>query len=168
MTTTRSDNCPELEQLFTELAEGKGPALVHAESCDACKAVLEEHRQLEKDLYRLADPLPPPDLVHKVMAQIAAEPKPVASEVRVGAFILVAAVLFAFVGFAGAGVNLGSMGAAAADFIISAKSFFAAAGRSAFSVWQTAGPTLTFGSLLLLFVSLFGLRKLASSSEQPA
>ncbi|NVJ08278.1 hypothetical protein HUW63_23925, partial [Myxococcus sp. AM001] len=52
--------CPDLEVLFTELEAGEGPALDHAAECDACAAVLEEHRLMEQDLYRLADPLPPP------------------------------------------------------------------------------------------------------------
>lgn len=166
--TTPADNCPALEQLFTELLEGKGPALDHAATCERCKGVLEEHRQLEKDLYRLADPMPPSDLVHKVMLAVAAEPKPVGSEVKVGIFILVGALALAFVGFANSGISAGSVGSSVAEFIVMARSFLSAAGKSAMSFWATAGVPLTFGSLLLLFLSLFGLRKLASSSEQPA
>ena len=56
-------------RIFTELEAGEGPALEHAEHCPLCTAIIEEHRLLEKDLCRLADPLPPPDLVHKVMAR---------------------------------------------------------------------------------------------------
>lgn len=52
--------CPDLEVLFTELEAGEGPALDHAAECAACAAVLEEHRLMEQDLYRLADPLPRP------------------------------------------------------------------------------------------------------------
>lgn len=167
--------CPELEVLFNELAEGQGPALLHAQSCERCKAILEEHRQLEKDLYRLADPLPPPDLVHKVMAKVAAEPKPIASEVKAGLFILAAAVIFAVIGFIGAGATAGSLGASVAGFMIHARTFLSGVGHAALTIWQTAATPLIFGSLLLLFASLFGLRKLAaaapsspSSSEQPA
>jgi hypothetical protein len=166
---TMTTDCPALEQLFTELTEGKGPALDHAATCARCKGILEEHRQLEKDLYRLADPLPPADLVHRVMAAVAAEPKPVGSEMRAGLFIFVGALVLAFVGFANSGISAGSVGSSVAEFIVSARAFFEAAGRSALSFWATAGVPLTFGSLLLLFISLLGLRKLASSSsEQPA
>ena len=59
-----SSQCPDLEVLFGEMAEGSGPALEHAGTCHLCQAVIEEHRQLEKDLYRLVDPLPPPSFVH--------------------------------------------------------------------------------------------------------
>src|SRR2546430_11594113 len=57
--TTLFRSCPDLEQIFEELAEGKGPALEHARGCPLCAEILEEHRQLEKDLFRLADPMPP-------------------------------------------------------------------------------------------------------------
>ena len=76
--TPSTPQCPDLEVLFIELEAGHGPALEHAEGCPLCAAVLEEHRQLEKDLFRLADPLPPPDLVHQVMARVAASPRPCA------------------------------------------------------------------------------------------
>ena len=160
--------CPELEQLFEQFIEGKGEALVHAQQCERCKALLEEHRQLEKDLYRLADPLPPPDLVHKVMAKVALEPKSPGSEVKVGLFILAAAVMLAMVGFLGAGEGAGTFGSSVAGFTVQARSLLAGFGHAALTIWQTAGVPLTFGSLLLLFVSLFGLRKLAASSSSPS
>ena len=54
----------ELELLLKELAP-----------TDALRAqLLEEHRQLEKDLLRLADPMPPADFVHAVMAKVATAP----------------------------------------------------------------------------------------------
>lgn len=167
MSAQNLDTCPELEQLFTELSDGKGPALDHAADCERCQGLLEDHRQLEKDLYRLSDPLPPPDLVHKVMAAVAAQPRPVAAEVKVGLVILAGALALMFLGFANAGLSAGSLGSAVADFTLAARSFVAATGRSAMSFWATAGLPLTFGSLLLLFLSLFGLRKLASPSSSP-
>src|SRR5690606_35639906 len=84
--------CPDLEVLFTELEAGEGPALDHAASCPLCSAVLGEHRQLEKDLYRLADPLPPPTLVASVMARVATEPTPLRRELWAGIPILVASL----------------------------------------------------------------------------
>ena len=53
--------CPELETLFVGIAEGDETVLAHAAECPACSALLEEDRQLEKDLFRIQDPLPPPD-----------------------------------------------------------------------------------------------------------
>ena len=47
--------CPDLEVLFAELDAGEGLALDHAAECEACSAVLEEHRLMEQDLFRLAD-----------------------------------------------------------------------------------------------------------------
>ena len=54
----------ETEALLRELAK----------TDDERDLLLEEHRQLEKDLLRLADPLPPPDFLAKVMTRVAAAP----------------------------------------------------------------------------------------------
>ena len=43
---------------------------------------------MEKDLYRLADPLPPPTLVANVMARVATEPTPLRRELWAGIPIL--------------------------------------------------------------------------------
>ncbi len=57
------NGCPELEALVLAQSEHDPDALAHLRSCPDCAAQVEEHRQLEKDLFRLVDPLPPADLV---------------------------------------------------------------------------------------------------------
>ncbi|MFL5320407.1 MAG: hypothetical protein ACJ790_12175 [Myxococcaceae bacterium] len=155
--------CPELEQLFNDLEAGHGPALDHSKGCEACKALLEEHRQLEKDLYRLADPLPPPDLVHKVMAAVAKQPRPLGAEVRVGLTILLAAGLLAVLSLLGTGVGAGTFGTQLASYLIDARAVIAAVGRALLSLWQAAGIAVASGSLVVLVVSLLSLRKLSQS-----
>ena len=54
----------ELEALLAELAPTEAQRTI----------LLEEHRQLEKDLLRLADPPPPPDFLANVMARVAEAP----------------------------------------------------------------------------------------------
>ena len=54
----------ELEALLAELAPTQAERTT----------LLEEHRQLEKDLLRLADPLPPPDFLANVMSRVAVAP----------------------------------------------------------------------------------------------
>ena len=54
------NGCPELEALILAQSEHDPDALAHLRHCPACAALVEEHRQLEKDLFRLVDPLPPP------------------------------------------------------------------------------------------------------------
>lgn len=54
----------DLEQLLSELAP----------TPEQRAELLEAHRLLEHGLSRLADPLPPPDFFHGVMAKVAAQP----------------------------------------------------------------------------------------------
>ena len=156
--------CPELEELFTQLSEGHGPALEHAKHCVVCSAILEEHRQLEKDLYRLADPLPPADLVHKVMAKVAAEPRPIAAEVRVGISILLAAGLLAVMSLLGTGIGAGTFGKELASFFVDARVVVEAVGQALASAWAAAGVPLAAGSFVFIVVSLLGLRRLTAGS----
>jgi hypothetical protein len=82
------NDCPELEALVLAQSEHDPDALAHLRHCPGCAAQVEEHRQLEKDLFRLVDPLPPPDLVSRVMARVADEPAPVRVEVKTAFSIL--------------------------------------------------------------------------------
>src|SRR5271156_1517651 len=107
-------DCPDLETLLLAQVDGSGDCQEHVASCPQCAAVLEEHRQLEKDLFRLADPLPPADLVAKVMQRGAAEPLPLRSEIRVGVSILAATVMAAVLSFVATRGPIGLLGASAA------------------------------------------------------
>jgi hypothetical protein len=155
--------CPDLEVLFTELEAGKGPALDHAATCPLCGAMLEEHRQLEKDLYRLADPLPPPMLVANVMARVASEPPPLRRELWTGLSILVVSLVAGLGLLVGNDAALSRLGAALASFVMDSKALLQGLSSGASALWNTeAGPVATI-LVLMLLGSLFGLKRLAGS-----
>lgn len=156
-----SASCPELDVLFADLAEGHGPALDHARACFACSAMLEEHRQLEKDLFRLADPLPPPDLVKNVMAAVRAQPAPVAREVRSALAIYAFALCGLAATLVARGVGLADVGASIAGAILWLRPVLLALASAASVLWRTAAPPLAIAALALALVSVFGLRRLA-------
>jgi hypothetical protein len=161
-------DCPDIEVLFTELEAGEGPALDHAAECEACAAMLEEHRLLEKDLYRLSDPLPPPTLVANVMARVAKEPPPLRRELWTGVSILATALLAGF-GFLFTNDRaLSQLGKAVARLMVDGRVFIEALASGAQALWSTAaGPVAVVLSLLLL-ASLFGLKRLAGSNPTPS
>lgn len=167
MTPTTCE-CPDLEVLFTELEAGEGPALEHARDCPLCTAIIEEHRLLEKDLYRMADPLPPPDLVHKVMVRVAAEPPPLRRELWTGVSILAVSIL------AGLGVLLSSdaalsgAGTGLARFLVDGKACLEALLSGARALWSTAAAPVAAVLALLLFTSLFGIKRLAGDGPTPS
>jgi hypothetical protein len=153
--------CPELETLFTELELGEGPALQHAYGCDDCRLILEEHRQLEKDLYRLADPLPPPTLVMNVMARVAEEPAPFRRELWTALPILLVSLA------AGAGLVftndalLSRLSTTLARVATSSGSFLGALNTGADALWATAAVPIALAVLALLVLPLLGLKRLA-------
>jgi hypothetical protein len=161
-------HCPDLEVLFAELEAGEGSALDHAAECPLCSAVLEEHRLLEKDLFRLSDPLPPPTLVANVMARVAAEPPPLRREVWTGLTILVSAIV------AGLGLlftndsALGRLGTAVARGLVDGRAFVQALASGAQALWSTAAGPVAAVLALLLLVSLFGLKRLAGNTPTPS
>jgi anti-sigma factor RsiW len=160
-------SCPDLEQLFGEAAEARGPALEHAKSCPACAAALEEHRQLEKDLFRLADPLPPPDFVHLVMAKVANAPAPARSEFTMGAVILAVSLGLGVASlFFGEG-GLGAAGLSAARTLVELKDLVIGLGSGLSVVWRTAAVPVTVAATLAMFLSLIGLRRLAVQKVSP-
>ncbi|HYH97413.1 hypothetical protein [Hyalangium sp.] len=162
------NQCPDLEVLFTELEAGEGSALDHAATCALCSAVLEDHRQLEKDLYRLADPLPPPTLVANVMARVATEPTPLRRELWAGIPILVASL----------GVGLGllitndqalsQLGAALAALVMDGKGLLQGLASGANALWSTAAGPVAAILIILLIVSLSGLKRLVGDGPNPS
>jgi hypothetical protein len=163
-----SIECPELEELFIELEAGEGPALEHARQCPLCSAIIEEHRLLEKDLFRLVDPLPPPDLVHKVMARVAAEPTPMRRELVTGLTILSVSLA------AGLGLlitndaALSGASTSLARFLLDGKAFVEAVLGGARVLWSTASGPVAALLCLILFSSLFGLKRLAGNGPSPS
>ncbi|MBN1203376.1 MAG: hypothetical protein JXB05_00440 [Myxococcaceae bacterium] len=163
-----SIQCPDLEVLFTELEAGEGASLEHAASCPLCSAILEEHRQLEKDLYRLADPLPPPTLVANVMARVATEPTPLRRELWAGLSILVASL----------GVGLGllisndqalsRLGTALAALFTDGKVLIQGLASGASAIWNTAAGPVAALLVVLLIVSLSGLKRLVGNGPHPS
>lgn len=157
MSTTQ---CPDLEALFVALDEGRPEALEHVHACPACSSIVEAHRQLEKDLLRFSDPLPPPDFVQQVMAKVEKTPVPVRREVWTGLAILVtslAAGIFVLVDSGAAAI----FGAQVAQSLLWLRSFVGAAPDAFRAVWTAAGVQVTFGAALLLIAVLFGLKRLA-------
>ncbi|MGZ3459159.1 MAG: hypothetical protein ACXU86_11725 [Archangium sp.] len=163
-----SIECPDLEVLFAELETGEGPALEHARHCPLCTAIIEEHRLLEKDLFRLADPLPPPDLVHKVMARVAAEPAPVRGEIWTGLSILVVSLMVGLGVLISNDAALSGTGTGLARFVVDGKACIEALLSGAHALWSTAaGPVASVFALLLLS-SLFGIKRLAGNGPTPS
>lgn len=158
--------CPDLDVLFAELEAGEGPALDHAAECDACAALMEDHRLLEQDLFRLADPLPPPSLVVNVMARVAESPAPQRREVWTGLSILLTS-LFAGLGFLLTNDRaLGRMGTGFASSVGYTRAFVEGLSSGAHALWSTAGLAVACCIALIVFSSLFGLKRLVGSPPQ--
>jgi hypothetical protein len=152
-------NCPELEALLLDQAEGTGEFQEHVAGCAGCAAMLEEHRQLEKDLFRLADPLPPADLVARVMQRVAAEPLPLRAEIRVGLSILAATVMAAVLSFVATRGPIGLLGATAARSVVSWKTSLWGLNNAVQVAWSTTTVPLALTLSVILFASLVGLRR---------
>jgi hypothetical protein len=164
-----SIECPDLEMLFTELESGEhGPALEHAKLCPLCTAIIEEHRLLEKDLYRLSDPLPPPDLVHKVMARVAVEPAPVHRELWTGLSILGVSLLTGLGVLLTNDAALSGAGTALARFLVDGKACVEALLSGSHALWSTAAAPVAGLLALLLLSSLFGIKRLAGNGPTPS
>jgi len=154
-------NCPDLETLLFDQAAGSGESLEHARTCPACAALLEEHRQLEKDLFRVADPLPPVDLVARVMHRVAAEPMPLRAEMRVGLPILAATLMAAVLSFVATRGPIGLLGASAARALVSWANTLSGVGNAIHAAWSTTAVPLALSLSAVLLLSLVGLRRVA-------
>lgn len=157
--------CPDLEVLFTDLAEGHGPALDHAKDCVGCAAVLEEHRQMEKDLFRLADPLPPPELVHQVMAKVAAAPAPFRVELMLGIGIFFATIAGALGLKVASGAGLGDAGTTVASAVVHGRAFLVGLSAAMEVVWKTAALPVAAILTVLIAFSLYGLKRMTGVSS---
>ncbi|WP_225411190.1 anti-sigma factor [Stigmatella hybrida] len=158
---TPTSQCPELEVLFTELELGEGPSLEHAAACPLCSAVLEEHRQLEKDLYRLADPLPPPSLVVNVMARVATAPPPLRRELWAGVSILAVSLSVGLGLLISNDRALSRLGLALAALVSDGKALALDLANGGSALWNIAAGPITAILLVVLSVCLFGLKRLA-------
>lgn len=140
----------ELEALLAELAP------TEAERA----ALLEEHRQLEKDLLRLSDPLPPPDFVGQVMKKVAASPVKVAKVevITAGAIVLLTTALAAVALVASGGVA-GSFGLALAQLAVNLREALVAMGSGLLALWTTAALPSVVALSMLLAGSLVALKR---------
>ncbi len=154
--------CPELETLMVGVAEHDADALAHLRNCPDCAFLAEEHRQLEKDLARLVDPLPPSDFVHSVMARVALAPAPVRVELRTGLSILAVTLMGATLAFVATHGSLGLLGTHAASAIVTWRNFFFGASEALAAVWSTAALPLVVAMAGLVVMSTLGVRRLAA------
>jgi len=154
--------CPELETLLVGVAEHDADALAHIKTCPDCAFVAEQHRQLEKDLFRLADPMPPVNFVQSVMARVALEPAPARVELRTGFSILAVTLMGAVLAFVAAHGNLGLLGTRAASSVLAWRNLFFAASEALAAIWSTAALPTVVAMAGLIVVSTLGVRRLAA------
>jgi hypothetical protein len=145
-------NDPELNALLAELAD----------SDEARDELIEEHRQLEKDLLRLVDPLPPHDFVQSVMKKVATAPsRPVSrSDVITAASIVFTTLGAALVALFTAGGSA-SPGLALAQLVIRLRTAHVAVDSALFALWNTAAVPLAIGLSLMVWLSLVMFRRAA-------
>jgi hypothetical protein len=149
-------NDEELEALVAGLAD----------TDEARAALLEEHRQLEKDLLRLADPLPPADFVSLVMTRVEAAPaRPLSRrEAVMAGGVVLAAISSALGALVASGAGLAEVGLGLAGLAIEVRDGLVAMGSGLFALWTTAALPLAVGLSLTTGLMLLALRRYA----QPA
>jgi len=136
-----------------------------ADTDEARAALLEEHRQLEKDLLRLADPMPPVDFVALVMRRVEAAPvRPVSRrEVMLAGTVVLATVASALGALLASG-GLAGLGLGLADLAVKVRDGLVAMGSGLFALWTTAALPLAVALSLSIGLMLLALRRYA----QPA
>jgi hypothetical protein len=142
----------ELQALLAELAPTESERAL----------LLEEHRQLEKDLLRLADPLPPPDFLAKVMTRVAEAPaRPISrADVWSAVAIVGIALALAVVALLVSGGVSGGFGLAMASLVVKLREGLVAVGSAIQALWATAALPTALGLSLLLAAVLTGFRRL--------
>lgn len=158
MSTDWSD--PELEALLSELAP----------EAESREGLLEAHRQLEKDLLRLADPMPPTDFVQRVMRRVEAAParslsrSEVFTAAGIVTFTVAAAVLALFtIGSGSSGVGL-----ALAELVVRVRDALVAMGSALVAVWSTAALPMAVGLLVTVGLLLVALKRFAGPTTAKA
>jgi hypothetical protein len=137
----------ELKALLEELAPSE----------EARAKLLEEHRQLEKDLFRLSDPLPPADFVAQVMKRVAESPVKVSkADVATAVGIVFVTVALAVVALL-AGGGVGSVGLVLARLAVNVRDGLVALGSGLLALWKTAALPSVVALSMLLAASLAAL-----------
>ncbi len=147
----------ELERLFAEAEADAG----------ARAALKEAHRQLEKDLLRLADPLPPADFLQQVMKRVERAPAPVTRADVTLAVALVVAALVGAVWLAGAS-SLGSFGLAIAQAVVWVREGAVALGTVLSAVWKTAALPVAVAGMLMVMAAMVAVRRFAGAQLSQA
>ena len=149
-------NDPELEALRAQLAPTEAERVF----------LLEEHRQLEKDLLRLADPLPPPDFLANVMSRVAEAPARPLSRADVWSAVAIVGVTMslAVLALLVSGGVTGGFGLALASMVVKLREGLVASGSALLALWTTAALPTVVGLSLLLAATLTAFLRLV----QPA
>ncbi len=140
----------ELEALLSELA-----------TTDEERALLlEEHRQLEKDLLRLADPMPPPDFLHAVMARVALAPAraPGRSETALAIVIVLVALAVSVLAF-GARGDPGEMGLQFTRLVLQLRDTAVGLESAVAALWRTLALPLTLALGVALAACLMAFKR---------
>ncbi|MDP2273714.1 MAG: hypothetical protein Q8N23_23385 [Archangium sp.] len=153
-------NDPELEALLAELAPTEAERVV----------LLEEHRQLEKDLLRLADPLPPPDFLASVMSRVAEAPARPLSRADVWSAVAIVGVTMslAVIALLVSGGVTGGFGLALASIVVKLREGLIASGSALLALWTTAALPTVVGLSLLLAATLTAFRRLVQPAHVKA
>ena len=132
--------------------------------------LLEAHRQLEKDLLRLADPLPPFDFVEQVMARVAVAPAAVISRSEfVTAMTIVSVALLGGLGaivISGDIASTFALGLARTTLLVREHLVAASSGLSA--LWRTAAIPFVCGMGMMMIVTLSVLRRITAPTGAKA
>ncbi len=160
-----SKSCPDIELLFAQVADGSGPLVDHARDCEECSALLEGHRQLEKDLFRLADPLPPPEFTRQVMARVAAHHAPMRVNVALGLAILATAFGLGIFTLISAGGGVSTIGTMAGASLITAKSLVLGTQKAVSVLWGNAAIPMALSVFFVLLICLFALKRLVGDGR---
>lgn len=125
----------ELEQLLAQLAPNE----------TARAQLREEHRQLEKDLLRLADPMPPPDFVQRVMVKVAHSPAraPGGREVFLAGLIVLGALGGSAFAFSSTGGSVGLFGLQLTEVVLRLRETMIGLFSVLGAIWRTAALPLT-------------------------
>ena len=153
-------NDPELEALLAELAPSEAERVT----------LLEEHRQLEKDLLRLADPLPPPDFLSQVMTRVAEAPVRALSRADVWSAVAIVGVTIslAVIALLASGGVTGGVGLALASMVVKLREGLVASGSALLALWTTAALPMVLGLSLLLAATLTAFRRLVQPAHAKA
>ncbi len=161
-------HCPNIEELLMQLDRGEGFALEHASGCERCQALLEAHRDLDRQLARLVDPLPPPDFVAQVMKSVEKlpAPAPVPTGLGSGLWILTAALATSVFTLALGGYRLTAVLSSLGTTLLVMKSAWVGFSAAFDALWTIAALPLAVAVAVGLMFALYVLDRLSTRSTR--